>query len=134
MILGFSAMLVSVVAIFSTAFHGFRDTLSRLALALTFIGWIGGTLHFIPAVLFSALAAFTAVLVSAALSERFRPALGTIIITLFVSSAVFIAIVFLNNGRNDAAHVLIPFPLNYAILLLVQLCVSTFLRRRLAVQ
>jgi len=45
-IIGFSAMLLSGVALFNAARHGLRDPIAQLAAALTLVGWIGGSFHF----------------------------------------------------------------------------------------
>lgn len=124
MVLGFSAMLLSVQAVFSTARYGLRDPLARLALALTLIGCIGGCLHFVAPVLNACVATFAALLLAAAVRRRYRVALVSVAATVLITGLLFVAIVMM-NGR-------VLFPLNYTLLLIAQLYVPSRMRRLFA--
>jgi hypothetical protein len=130
MLLGFSSMLLSVVAVFQAVRHGLRDPVARLALALTVIGWAGGALHFVGPLLLASIGALLLMLAWTAASSAGRTALAVVGATLLASWAMFFAIVMLNAvGRR--AGMLLVFPINYTLLLAVQLFVSTRVRRLL---
>jgi hypothetical protein len=131
--MGISAMQISVIAVFSAAFHGFRDPIARLALALTLIFWIGGTLHFLPVVLYPALAASTAVIVFAVFSAHFRAALAALIVALVVSRTSSSAVLTFAS-RDDGTPLSVPvIMMSLALLLVLPPVVASIMRRRLPI-
>lgn len=126
-LLGISAMLLSAVALFHLARYGVRDRVARLATALTLTGWFGALLFSMNPCLILALAAMAATLAWSAAVRAWRPAFAVVCATLIASWAAFGGVVLLTMLR-----VPLYFPLNFAVLLLVQLPLSTRLRRRLA--
>jgi hypothetical protein len=124
MVLGFSAMLLSVPGVFIAARHGWRDPVARLYLALTVAGWTGGCLQFAAPVLNACLATFAALLLTAAVLRQYRVALVSVVATLLMTALPFVAIVMM-NGK-------VLFPFNYTLLLIAQLYVPSRVRRLFA--
>jgi hypothetical protein len=124
MVLGFSAMLLSVPAVFSSARYGWSDPVARLTVGLTVVGWTGGCLHFVAPVLKVCMATWMTLLIAAMIRRTYRAALVSVAATLFTAGLLFFTIAMLS--------VRLFFPLSYAIILIAQLWVPSRLRRAFA--
>jgi len=131
-IIGFSAMLLSGVALFNAARHGLRDPIAQLAAALTLVGWIGGSFHFFSPVLLIATLVFAALLLYAAISRTSRAACAAVILTLvgsWIFFFTFFTAVMLHLFGISGLRQPIWFPLNYALLIALQLYIPSRTRR-----
>jgi hypothetical protein len=122
-ILGFSAMLLSGVALYATLRYGIRDSMTRLAGGIALVTFVGGGLQQTPFAVQAALFGVMGMVIVAAMSREGRRALLAAGLAFAASAAVFVAVVLMSSGRVRAF-----FPFNYAAIIAVQWCVCSRLR------
>jgi hypothetical protein len=123
-VLGFSAMLLSGVALYAVFRYGMRDALTRLAAAMAVVTFVGGGFQQTPLVPQAAVLAVMGLMIVAAMSREGRRALWATVAAFVASAMVFVAVVMMNSGRVRAV-----FPVNYVGIVAVQWWVCARMRR-----